>query len=86
MSQTYSLEPIQIGLVSDQPIRLEGLVSIFELPATEGNAPLVPITGTLQEMLNRPELGYLVVDMHASPADWPSWIPFAARVPPCGLS
>jgi DNA-binding NarL/FixJ family response regulator len=67
MSQTYSLEPIQIGLVSDQPIRLEGLVSIFELPATEGNAPLVPITGTLQEMLNRPELGYLVVDMHASP-------------------
>jgi DNA-binding NarL/FixJ family response regulator len=67
MSQTCHLEPIQIGLVSDQPIRLEGLVSIFDQPAAEGSALFVPVVGTLQEMLSRLEIEYLVVDMHASP-------------------
>jgi len=67
MSQALYLEPIQIGLVSDQPIRLEGLVSIFEQPSVEGNAPLVPVAGTLQQMLSRLDIEYLVVDMHASP-------------------
>jgi DNA-binding NarL/FixJ family response regulator len=67
MSQTCHLEPIQIGLVSDQPIRLEGLVSIFDQPAAEGSAPLVPVSGSLQEMLSLAELEYLVVDMQAAP-------------------
>jgi len=67
MSVTRKPEPIHIGLVSDEPIRLEGLVSIFDQPAHNGNAPLLPVTGTLPEMLIKASLEYLVVDMHASP-------------------
>jgi DNA-binding NarL/FixJ family response regulator len=68
MPQTYHLEPIHIGLVSDQPMRLEGLLSIFDHPADEDGASLVPVTGTLAELLSLPELEYLVIDMDASPA------------------
>jgi DNA-binding NarL/FixJ family response regulator len=61
-----SSEPVEIGLVSDHPIRLEGLLSIFEAPASTGNPPLRPLTGTLHEMLSRPTLEYLLIDMSES--------------------
>jgi DNA-binding NarL/FixJ family response regulator len=61
-------EPQEIGLVSDQPLRVEGLISIFELPAADGNPPLQPVTGSLQEVLSRPALEYLVLDLEASPS------------------
>jgi len=67
MSSSRSHESIHIGLVSDEPIRLEGLISIFDQPSSNGHASFLPLTGTLPEMLNRPALEYLVVDMHASP-------------------
>jgi DNA-binding NarL/FixJ family response regulator len=67
MSEARHPEPIQIGLVSDQPIRLEGLVTVFDQPAAEGSVQLVPIIGTLQEMLSLQALEYLVVDMDSSP-------------------
>jgi DNA-binding NarL/FixJ family response regulator len=67
MSSMRHPVPIHIGLVSDEPIRLEGLVSIFDQPAHDGNASLLPITGTLPEMLAHASLEYLVVDMHSSP-------------------
>jgi DNA-binding NarL/FixJ family response regulator len=67
MSQAHNSEPIMIGLVSDQPIRLEGLISVFDVPPLNGSAPLIPVTGDLKEMLGRPSLEYLVVDMEASP-------------------
>jgi DNA-binding NarL/FixJ family response regulator len=61
-------EPQEIGLVSDQPLRVEGLISIFELPAADGNPPLQPVTGSLPEVLSRPALEYLVLDLEASPS------------------
>ena len=67
MSSIRNLEPINIGLVSDVPIRLEGLLSIFDHPALEGNAPLCPKTGALPELLVLPSIEYLVIDMH----EWP---------------
>jgi DNA-binding NarL/FixJ family response regulator len=66
MSATRNPAPVYIGLVSDEPIRLEGLVSIFDQPAGEGHAPLFPVIGTLSEMLARATLEYLVIDMHGS--------------------
>jgi DNA-binding NarL/FixJ family response regulator len=68
MSSARNTEPIEIGLVSDQPLRLEGLMSIFDQPSLAGDAPLRPIAGTLQEMLLHPSLEYLVIDLHGSPA------------------
>jgi DNA-binding NarL/FixJ family response regulator len=67
MSSIRNPETIHIGLVCDEPIRLEGLVSIFDLPAHSGHAPLRPVTGSLAELLIRPMLEYLVVDIHSSP-------------------
>jgi DNA-binding NarL/FixJ family response regulator len=67
MSGTRNPVPIHIGLVSDEPMRLEGLVSIFDQPSYDGNAPLLPVPGPLPEMLLHTSLEYLVVDLHSSP-------------------
>jgi DNA-binding NarL/FixJ family response regulator len=66
MSSLRNLEPIQIGLFSDEPIRLEGLACIFEQPSTEGRAQLVPLVGTFDQLLSRPSLEYLVLDLQSS--------------------
>lgn len=68
MFSTRSPEPVRIGLVSDEPMRLAGLVTIFDQPARDGNIPMLPVTGTLPELLAKATLEYLVVDMHASQA------------------
>jgi DNA-binding NarL/FixJ family response regulator len=67
MSSIRNPVPVHIGLVSDEPMRLEGLVSIFDQTARDDDAPLLPVTGTLPEMLTHASLEYLVVDMHSSP-------------------
>jgi len=41
-------------------------MTIFEQPAVQSDAPLRPVTGSLPEMLARPELEYLVIDAVAS--------------------
>jgi DNA-binding NarL/FixJ family response regulator len=66
-----SSEPIEIGLVSDHPIRLEGLISIFDQPASFGDQPLRPVVGSLAEMLSRSTLEYLLIDMNDSLAGLP---------------
>ena len=71
MSSVRHHEPVHIGLVSDEPIRIEGLKSIFDQPAQDCNTPLIPITGSLQEMLALASLEYLVVDLHESQAGLP---------------
>ena len=58
--------PVHIGLVSDEPIRLEGLVSIFDQWSQHGSVSLFPVTGSLAEMLGRQTLEYLVVDLHGA--------------------
>ncbi len=65
-SSTSDPEPIRIGLLVGEPIRDAGLASIFDLPAEPGHAPLVPVEGTLQELLALEALQYLVVDLHSS--------------------
>lgn len=59
-------DPIRIGLVTDEPIRLEGLTSIFEETASEGYAPLLPVSGSINELLIGSALEYLVVDLNSS--------------------
>jgi DNA-binding NarL/FixJ family response regulator len=66
MSSNRSTEPIRIGVVSGEPIRLTGLTSIFDQPARDGCPQLVPVTGKLEELLARKALGYLVLDLHSS--------------------
>jgi DNA-binding NarL/FixJ family response regulator len=58
-------DPIRIGLVTDEPIRLAGLASIFDQSADEKHAQLLPVTRSLQELLSSESLKYLVVDLHS---------------------
>lgn len=48
---TSSPKPIRIGVVEDEPIRLAGLTSVFDQPAEKGQPQLVPVVGTLVELL-----------------------------------
>jgi DNA-binding NarL/FixJ family response regulator len=57
---------IRIGVVTAEPIRLAGLISIFDLPAEQGRPRFSPVEGTLPELLADLTLDYLVVDLHAS--------------------
>ena len=37
--------PIRIGLIADEPIPLAGLASIFDQPALDSHAQLIPVIG-----------------------------------------
>lgn len=58
--------PIRIGLVADEPIRMAGLASIFDLPAAPGMPQLIPIIGTTTQLLSAVAPEYIVIDLHAS--------------------
>src|SRR5580698_4161133 len=66
MSKNSSSGPIRIGVVADEPIRLAGLVSIFDQPAQKGQPQLVPVMGSLADLLMSVSLEYLVVDLHSA--------------------
>jgi DNA-binding NarL/FixJ family response regulator len=68
MSSTRNSEPIRIGLATDEPIRVAGLASIFDQPAQQDQARLVPVIGSLPELLALVGIEYIVVDLHCFPA------------------
>ena len=57
---------IRIGVLAGEPIRLEGLASVFEEPPEVGRPQLVPVVGTLEELLTDTALDYLVVDFNSA--------------------
>jgi DNA-binding NarL/FixJ family response regulator len=65
MGTIHNPEPVRIGLVIGEPIRMEGINSVFEELPGEGHTPLLPVFGTLGELLSSSELGYLVVDLNS---------------------
>ena len=58
--------PIRIGILAVEPIRVAGLASIFDLPAQPGQAQLVPVIASLQELIDASDIEYAVVDLHSS--------------------
>jgi DNA-binding NarL/FixJ family response regulator len=66
MSGIRNARAIRVGLVADEPIRLAGLISIFEMLSEEGQTPLTPAPGSLRELLSNRSLQYLVFDMNSS--------------------
>jgi DNA-binding NarL/FixJ family response regulator len=65
MSEERESASIEIGLVAAEPIRMEGLLCVFELPSNAGTPRLHPIPGVLHELLARPSLRYLVLDLNS---------------------
>ncbi|MGC1463555.1 MAG: response regulator transcription factor [Terracidiphilus sp.] len=61
--------PIRIGLVLDEPIRLAGLTSIFDQPAVDSDVQLLPVIGSIKELLSIADLRYVVVDLHSTSSD-----------------
>jgi DNA-binding NarL/FixJ family response regulator len=59
-------KPIYVGLVADEPIRLAGLMSVFEDAPQNGQGTLIPVPGTLEEMLTSSAIEYLILDLHAA--------------------
>jgi DNA-binding NarL/FixJ family response regulator len=57
---------IRIGVLDGEPIRLEGLSTVFEEPPEPGKPQLVPVVGTLQELLADSTLCYMVVDFNSA--------------------
>jgi DNA-binding NarL/FixJ family response regulator len=62
MSAIHNPVSIQVGVVASEPMRLEGLISIFDNNLKVGEVPLVPILGTLEEHLNNEAIEFLVID------------------------
>jgi DNA-binding NarL/FixJ family response regulator len=65
MSVNRSPAIIRVGLVTDEPIRLEGLVSIFE-QQPQGGARFQPVTGSLEDLLSLHDLDCLIVGRSSS--------------------
>jgi len=58
-------EPVHIGLVAGDPLRMEGLSSVFEALPGEARSPFLPIFGSMDELLSVSTLGYMVLDLHS---------------------
>jgi DNA-binding NarL/FixJ family response regulator len=59
-------QPIRIGVLAGEPVRLEGLRLIFAENPQPGLPTLVPVVGTIEELLGDRQLEYLVVDLNSS--------------------
>lgn len=57
----------RVGVVAGEPIRLEGLASVFEREPEFGQSLLTPVVGELGSLLADRELEYVVIDLN-SPA------------------
>lgn len=66
ISSIRNVESIRVGVLTDEPLRLEGLASIFDGAPGEGYAPLTPVIGQIEELLSDATLEYMVVDLHSS--------------------
>jgi DNA-binding NarL/FixJ family response regulator len=67
VSENRNRKAIKVGLLAEEPLRLEGLTSIFHAQPEDGHPPLHPVTGSLQELLGAVSLDYLVVDLPSTP-------------------
>ncbi len=66
MDQGTSRHTVPVGLIAGEPIRMEGLRGVFEHSTQPGQTRLVPVVGTLEDLLANPAVGYLIVDLNSS--------------------
>jgi DNA-binding NarL/FixJ family response regulator len=64
MNLIHNSLPIRVGVLTDEPLRLEGLSGIFEDRPGEGYSSLSPIFGNIEELLSDTTLAYLVIDLN----------------------
>ena len=54
---------IRIGLVADEPLRIAGLVSVFEQPTKPGGRRFIPVAAGADELLTDPLIEYILIDL-----------------------
>jgi len=59
---------IRVGVLAGEPIRLEGLTTVFERPPEFGQSMLTPVIGELNVLVGDESLEYLVIDLNSSMA------------------
>jgi DNA-binding NarL/FixJ family response regulator len=57
-------------LLATEPIRVAGLASIFDQPAEQDHPQLVPVIGSLPELLALASIEYIVVDLQSAPGSF----------------
>lgn len=65
MSSTSDSNPIRVGVLTSEPIRLEGLTSVFERAPEFGQSVLEPVIGELEQLLADETLDYMMIDLNA---------------------
>ncbi len=65
MSGIRSPKLTYVGLVADEPIRLAGLISAFENEPQNGLGTLIPVPGTLEELLSGTAIDYIILDLRS---------------------
>ena len=58
-------DAIRVGVVAGEPIRLEGLTSIFEREPEFGQSILTPVIGEVDLLLADRDLEYMVIDLNS---------------------
>lgn len=66
MPSTRNPDFIRIGIIAGEPVRLEGLRLIFDQPSEQGHPKLVPVVGSLKDLLADRALCHIVVDLNSS--------------------
>ena len=61
-----SSDAIGVGVLAGEPLRLEGLTSVFDEPIGPGLTAVYPVLGTLEELLKDESVQFLLVDMNSS--------------------
>lgn len=81
MTSIRNPETITVGLVAGEPIRMEGLASVFDVLPGNGHASMIPVMGSVEELLSAPRLDYLVLDLNSA-SDMTEAIEAARRARP----
>jgi DNA-binding NarL/FixJ family response regulator len=76
-----ALEPIRVGLFTNEPIRIVGLSLISISGEQEDRLQLIPVTGTPDELLTDSSLKYMVVDLNSECSSFKT-LEFIRRVRP----
>jgi DNA-binding NarL/FixJ family response regulator len=70
MSSMSKVKIISVGLIADEPIRLEGYASIFDdrfqNDPEQVSFVLVPVIGNMEELLNHSGIEYMLIDLNSS--------------------
>lgn len=66
MSSNHHARLIRIGVLAGEPIRLEGLAMIFDEAPAPDRPHLVPVIGSVDDLLANQAVEYLVVDLNSA--------------------